>query len=225
MVSSSDIARLRRVSTRSISAENPDGSKAGGARTTTGTGAQAARDLGLGWKVSPSVQIPGGTTHPLATIDQPGTITHIWLTTHRDHWRSLILRAYWDGEDVPAIEVPIGDFFASGWCEFAQVSSEMIAANPNGGFNSYWPMPFRRSARLTVENLGDADATSTTRSPTRSTGTSPTPATCTPGSGAATRWSRGRCTRSSTGSRDTGTTWVPTWPGPPTVPAGGAKVS
>jgi hypothetical protein len=69
-----------------------------------------------------------------------------------------VLRAYWDHADEPAIEVPLGDFFANGWGRFAQVSSSMIAVNPHGGFNSYWPMPFQRHATLTVENMGSADA-------------------------------------------------------------------
>jgi len=153
-----DIAQLRKVATRSISPENFDGAKGGGGRATQGTGANAARDLGLGWKLSPSVIIGSGSTFPMATIDGPGTITHIWLTTVTSNWRTLVLRAYWDHAEEPAIEVPLGDFFANGWARFAQVSSSMIAANPHGGFNSYWPMPFQRHGRLTVENLGDANA-------------------------------------------------------------------
>ncbi len=154
-----DIAQLRNVQTRSISPENFDGSKGGGALATTGTGAAPARDLGVGWKVSPSVDIPAGSTFDLAAIAGAGRITHIWLTTHRDHWRTLVLRAFWDGAAEPAIEVPLGDFFASGWGRFAQVSSAMVAANPNGGFNSYWPMPFGSGALLTLENLSDRVAT------------------------------------------------------------------
>jgi hypothetical protein len=152
------IARLRDVTTRSISPENLDGGKGGGGRASEGTGAYAARDLGPGWKVSPSVIIGAGATLPMAVIDGPGTITHIWLTTGHEHWRTLVLRAYWDHADEPAIEVPLGDFFANGWGRFAQVSSSMIAVNPHGGFNSYWPMPFQRHATLTVENMGSADA-------------------------------------------------------------------
>ena len=154
-----DLARLRDVSSRAITPENPDGARAGGARATEGTGARAARDLGLGWKVSPSVDIAAGTTHLMAGIEGPGTITHLWLTTHPSHWRSLVLRAYWDGADEPAVEVPLGDFFAQGWGVFAQVSSAMVAVNPHGGFNAYWPMPFSSGARLTVENLGAETAT------------------------------------------------------------------
>jgi hypothetical protein len=153
-----DIARLRNVTTRSISAENFDGAKGGGGRATEGIGSNAARDLGVGWKISPSMIISCQSTFPMATIDGPGTITHIWLTTSSTNWRTLVLRAYWDHAEEPAIEVPLGDFFASGWGSFAQVSSSMIVVNPHGGFNSYWPMPFQRHARLTVENLGFTDA-------------------------------------------------------------------
>jgi Protein of unknown function (DUF2961) len=147
-----EVSRLREVETRSISAENPDGSRGGGARATTGTGAEAARDLGIGWKISPSLSIEAGADCELAAISGSGVITHIWLTTQRDQWRTLILRAWWDESDEPAIEVPLGDFFCQGWGRFGQVSSAVIAVNPHGGFNSYWPMPFAESARISIEN-------------------------------------------------------------------------
>ncbi|BDZ51400.1 hypothetical protein GCM10025867_36410 [Frondihabitans sucicola] len=152
-----DIARIRDRRTRSISPENPDGRVGGGGRATEGTGAASARDLGPGWKISPSVDVAPGETLDLANIEGAGRITHIWITTHTDNWRTLILRAYWDGSDDPAVEVPYGDFFCSGWGVFSQVTSQAIAANPHGGFNSYWPMPFRTAARLTLENTSDVD--------------------------------------------------------------------
>lgn len=153
-----DIAALRETETRSISPENPTGERGGGARATDGTGAAAARDLGVGWKVSPSVAIAPHSTYDLAQIAGPGRITHIWLTTHTSNWRRLLLRAYWDGAQEPAVEVPVGDFFGQGWGQFAQVNSAMIAVNPHGGFNSYWPMPFADGAWLTLENLSDDEA-------------------------------------------------------------------
>jgi Protein of unknown function (DUF2961). len=152
-----DVARLRRgTATRSISPENPTGAPGQGGRATEGTGAGPGRELGRGWKISPSIEIGPQTTVDLAGIEGPGRITHVWLTTHPDHWRSLLLRAHWDGDPTPAIEVPVGDFFGQGWGRFAQLSSSMIAVNPRGGFNSYWPMPFRTAARLTLENLSPA---------------------------------------------------------------------
>jgi hypothetical protein len=152
-----DVARLRPgVVTRSISPENPTGARGRGGRATRGTGANAGRELGRGWKISPSIEIGARRGADIASIEGRGRITHIWLTVHPDHWRSLLLRAYWDGDATPAVEVPIGDFFGQGWCRFAQLGSALVAVNPHGGCNSYWPMPFRTGARLRVENLSDA---------------------------------------------------------------------
>jgi hypothetical protein len=149
------MSRLAGRSSRSISPENHTGAKGGGARASEGTGAFAARELGAGWKVSPSIEIAGGETAVLGEITGAGMITHLWLTTHPSHWRSLVLRVHWDGAPTPAIAVPVGDFFCHGWPSFAQVSSVPVAVNPHGGFNSYWEMPFRVGARVTLENVSD----------------------------------------------------------------------
>ena len=147
-----NLFRLSRAKSRSISPENPTGEKGKGGMATEGTGAWAARDLGRGWKISPSVHIEPGQTHTVAEIDGPGAIQHIWMTP-TGHWRFLILRMYWDGEEHPSVEVPLGDFFACGWGQYAQVSSLAVCVNPGSGLNSYWVMPFRRHCRITVENL------------------------------------------------------------------------
>ncbi|HLJ56251.1 MAG TPA: glycoside hydrolase family 172 protein [Chthonomonadaceae bacterium] len=152
-----NVWRLSNAKTRSISAENFTGEKGKAAVATEGTGANAARDLGRGWKVSPSIHIPANSTVTLADIQGPGAIQHIWNTVHPTHWRRLILRVYWDGEATPSIETPLGDFFCNGWCQRCNISSLPIAVNPAGGFNSYWSMPFRKSARITLENLHDED--------------------------------------------------------------------
>jgi hypothetical protein len=151
--------RISPAKTRSISAENFTGEKGKGGMATEGTGAHAARELGQGWKVSPSIRLEARRKFVLAEIEGPGAIQHIWITTHRKHWRQLVLRFFWDDEPHPSVEVPYGDFFCSGWCEFAQINSLPIAVNPHGGMNSYWEMPFRKSARLEIENLSDEDAT------------------------------------------------------------------
>ncbi|MEX1018733.1 MAG: glycoside hydrolase family 172 protein [Litorilinea sp.] len=148
-----NLARLSNAQTRSISAENFDGKKGAGGMATAGTGAVAARELGQGWKVSPSIHIGGLETVTLAEIDGPGAIQHIWLTVHPDHWRRLVIRFYWDDEETPSVETPIGDFFCNGWGERCNITSLAVAVNPAGGFNCYWEMPFRRRARITVENL------------------------------------------------------------------------
>lgn len=119
---------------------------------TEGTGADCARDLGIGWKVSPSVEIAPGEIFTMADIEGPGAIQHIWLTCFPTHWRNMILRMYWDEEEQPSVEVPLGDFFCNGWQERCDVNSQPIAVNPAGGMNSYWLMPFRKHATITIEN-------------------------------------------------------------------------
>ncbi|GHO80889.1 hypothetical protein KSD_86600 [Ktedonobacter sp. SOSP1-85] len=152
-----NLSRLSKAKTRSISAENFTGEKGKGGMATEGTGAASARDLGQGWKVSPSIAIPPRSSVTLAEIEGPGAIQHMWMTTFPGNWRSLVLRAYWDGEENPSIETPYGDFFASGWCEPCQINSLPLAVNSSGGMNSYWEMPFRASARITLENLSERE--------------------------------------------------------------------
>ena len=102
-----NLSRLSRAKTRSISPENFTGEKGKAGMATEGTGARAARDLGQGWKVSPSVRIKPKTVFTLADIAGPGAIQHIWMTP-TGPWRYLILRFYWDGETTPSVEVPGG---------------------------------------------------------------------------------------------------------------------
>ncbi|MGE5598552.1 MAG: glycoside hydrolase family 172 protein [Bacteroidota bacterium] len=150
-----NLARLSGARSRSISAENPTGEKGRGGMATEGTGANCARDLGRGWKISPSVEILPHATLTLAEIEGPGAVKHVWMTCAPEAWRRLVLRFFWDGEEHPSVETPFGDFFCNGWCQRCNISSLPVAVNPAGGMNAYWEMPFRRSARLTVENLGD----------------------------------------------------------------------
>src|SRR5436309_2193976 len=93
-----NLARLSRAQTRSISPENFSGTKGGGGMATEGTGAEAARDLGQGWKVSPSIRIAPGATATLAEIAGAGAIQQIWVTTHYVNLRRLVLRFFWDGD-------------------------------------------------------------------------------------------------------------------------------
>jgi len=151
-----NLSRLSRAKTRSISPENFTGEKGKGGMAIEGTGKQAARELGRGWKISPSVKIKSGETFTLGEINGSGAIQHIWMTP-TGHWRYLILRMYWDGEASPSVEVPVGDFFACGWNQYAQVSSLAVCVNPGSAFNSYWEMPFRKSAKLTIENIGEEE--------------------------------------------------------------------
>ena len=152
------LSRLSKAKTRSICAENPTGEKGKAAMATDGTGAWAARDLGRGWKMSPSIHVASGETITIADIEGPGAIQHMWMTP-TGNWRFTILRIYWDDSEIPSVEAPIGDFFASGWGEFAQLSALPLCVNPGSAFNSYWEMPFRRRARITVTNIADEQMT------------------------------------------------------------------
>ncbi|MDF2439487.1 MAG: hypothetical protein JWN98_471 [Abditibacteriota bacterium] len=149
-----NLSRLSNARSRSISPENFSGEKGQGALATEGTGANCARDLGPGWKISPSVRIEAGQTFTLADIDGPGVIQQIWMTP-TGNFRFSILRIYWDDSEEPAVECPIGDFFACGWNRYAQVSSLAVCVNPGSAFNCYWSMPFRRKCRMTVTNIAD----------------------------------------------------------------------
>ena len=148
----SAISTLSRREFRSISAENPTGEKGRGGMALEGTGKNCARDLGVGWKISPNYELAAGETRVLAEMAGPGILQHWWITTPADVWRDLILRVWWDGEAEPSVEVPLGDFFANGWCERSNVNSQPIAVNPAGGFNSYWPMPFSSLCVVGLQN-------------------------------------------------------------------------
>jgi hypothetical protein len=148
-----NLSRLSKAQTRSISPENFTGAKGQGGMATEGTGSMPARELGQGWKISPSIIIEPHATATLADVHGPGAVQHIWLTVDPGWWRQLVLRMYWDDEETPSVEVPLGDFFCNGWAQRCNVSSLPVAVNPAGGFNSYWELPFRQHARITVENL------------------------------------------------------------------------
>ncbi|MHC4739646.1 MAG: glycoside hydrolase family 172 protein [Planctomycetota bacterium] len=151
-----NLPRLSNAKTRSISPENFSGEKGKGgmARLEEGTASRAARDLGQGWKVNPYVYIGPGETFVLGEIEGSGAIQHIWMTPS-GHWRYNILRIYWDGEKEPSVECPVGDFFACGWGEYAQVTSPAICVNPGSALNCYWEMPFRKSCKITMTNIDE----------------------------------------------------------------------
>lgn len=138
------------VVSRSITAENPEGKP--------GFGGQEASLLGVGRKGRPQITLPKGATTVIADIEGPGVIRHFWCTmaVHTEHQdfvlRNLILRLYWDNEETPSVEVPLGDFFCCGFGATCQVDSLPVVVNPQGGYNSYWEMPFRKHARMTITN-------------------------------------------------------------------------
>lgn len=149
------VARLSNAKSRAINAENPTGEK--------GRGGMAAGSLGRGRKGSPCIpEIAPGETKILADIEGPGIIRHIWMTVtdkisdkNRFVYRDLVLRFFWDGEEKPSVECPLGDFFCCGFGRSYSVNSMPIVVIPRSGFNCYFAMPFKRHARITVENQNE----------------------------------------------------------------------
>jgi hypothetical protein len=168
-----NLSRLSNSKTRSISAENVYGEKGRGGMADVSATPQpevvkigqqwvenfpAARDLGRSWKARPFIRLPKESTATLMDVHGPGVIQHIWITVDNRRFRDLILRIYWDGSDHPSVEVPLGDFFCNGWKTRVSIQALPINVNSNGGFNCYFPMPFRKHARVTIENLSPEDS-------------------------------------------------------------------
>lgn len=162
-----NLYRLSNAKTRSISPENFTGEKGKGGmadpvkdkdKRNIANAAYPARDLGQTWKVNPYIKIAGGEVFTIAEMDGPGAIQHIWMTP-TGNWRSTIIRIYWDGETTPSVEAPVGDFFCMGWGQYAPLSSLAVCVNPGSAFNCYWTMPFRKSCKITMENILDEEMT------------------------------------------------------------------
>jgi hypothetical protein len=102
-------------------------------------------------------KIKPGETRTIAEIEGPGIISHIWITIATDedfHLKKIVLRMYWDGETTPSVEAPIGDFFGLGLGKYVLYESALLSIGSQKALNSYFPMPFRRSARIVVTNEG-----------------------------------------------------------------------
>ena len=100
-----------------------------------------------------------GETKELLLLDGPGALTHVYMTPAASAavLRSAIIRMYWDDETSPSVEVPLGDFFCNGECATRLFTSRFIVVNHGSGtvaYNAYFPMPFRRRARVTLWNGG-----------------------------------------------------------------------
>jgi hypothetical protein len=136
----SDLARVRPGRARRVSSASPD--------------ALSNRD---------NLRVAAGETRVLADIQGPATIDHIWLTFSeaRPNWISaegsanpseMVLRMYWDDAEQPAVEAPLGDFFAAGFGLRAEVKSLPVQVEGGDSYNCYWPMPFFKRGRITLTN-------------------------------------------------------------------------
>jgi hypothetical protein len=103
------------------------------------------------------VAVEPGQAATVLDVHGAGVVTHIWFTINSPdptHLKNLVLRAWWDGEPAPSIEVPVGDFFGLGLGEYFIYQSALLAVAPMKALNAYFQMPFATAARLTLTNEG-----------------------------------------------------------------------
>jgi D-arabinan exo alpha-(1,3)/(1,5)-arabinofuranosidase (non-reducing end) len=103
------------------------------------------------------VRVEPGNAATLLDVSGAGVVTHIWFTINSEdphHLKNLVLRAWWDGESTPSIEVPIGDFYGLGLGEYFTYQSALLAVAPIKALNAYFQMPFATAARITLTNEG-----------------------------------------------------------------------
>ena len=161
-----NLMKISNAQSRSISGENVYGEKGKGGMALWNECQEevkkigqdwlecgAARELGQKWKCRPCIPVNAGKTITLMDVEGPGVIQHMWFTLDQNFYREIVLRVYWDGEAEPSVEVPIGDFFCNPYKTRANILAMPINVNPSGGFNCFFPMPFRKRARVTVENI------------------------------------------------------------------------
>ena len=136
------------LTSRSISFENPTGEP--------GAGGKASSKLGAGRKGAPARDIKPGETVQLCDITGPGTVRHIWITTSGDPavQRECVIRAWWDAQEHPSIECPIGDLFGFAHGKITSYQSAVHSCGPTGGRNLWLAMPFGKRARFTFSNEG-----------------------------------------------------------------------
>ncbi|MBX7247275.1 MAG: DUF2961 domain-containing protein [Candidatus Sumerlaeaceae bacterium] len=117
------------------------------------------------------IKIPAGARATLADIKGAGIVKHIWFTIYSPdelYPSKLVLRAWWDGEDSPSIECPVGDFFGVGHGKTSNfmslplnmVNGGEIAKQNRAAMNCFFPMPFRKGARFEIENQTDQEVIS-----------------------------------------------------------------
>ena len=102
-------------------------------------------------------QVPPGETLTVLDTDGPGEISHLWFTiasAERYHLKRIVMRIYWDGEETPSVEAPIGDFFGLGLGYYVPWQSSVLSVGSEKSLNCFFPMPYQRHARITLTNEG-----------------------------------------------------------------------
>ena len=115
---------------------------------------------------SDNSNVAPGQRKILLDVKGPGVITHIWMTflgPERQNWakngsanhQEMLLRMYWDGAERPAVEAPVGDFFANSFGKRSSVVSLPVVVEDADSYNCFWHMPFRKSARIEIVNQSE----------------------------------------------------------------------
>jgi len=141
------------ITSHAITAENPTGAKGQGGKAMGGR-----KGMPCLWNFKKD------SIYTFAEIEGPGVIRHIWITVLNNEpnpakMRNLILRFYWDDQDTPSVEVPLSDFFGVSHGRTRPLESEFLMIAEGKGFNCYFPMPFKKNARLVIHNESDEDVT------------------------------------------------------------------
>ncbi|MBE3143130.1 MAG: DUF2961 domain-containing protein [Planctomycetes bacterium] len=134
------------VESRSISFENPTGEK--------GKGGMTKSKIGVGRKGLPSKEFRPGQTYTLCDINGPGVIRHIWVTVRKnvETLQGIVIRGYWDGQEQPSIEAPLGAFFGIMHGKVGAHQSAVHSVNSDAGMNIWLEMPFAKQAKITLTN-------------------------------------------------------------------------
>jgi hypothetical protein len=90
----------------------------------------------------------------IADIKGPATITMIHFALPASQFaqppkrlnRDVLIKIYWDGEKEPSVDCPLVDFFCDPAGTRDEVNSMLV--NKRRGWNAYFPMPFRQSAKI-----------------------------------------------------------------------------
>ncbi|MEK6794077.1 MAG: glycoside hydrolase family 172 protein [Spirochaetota bacterium] len=141
MIAAPEIFRFRKVESRSITAGNPTGAKAGRLPE---------------WRHS--IDLQPHEKKRIAEVDGPGTVRGIWMTIGNrspESLRSLILRIYWDGAESPSVEAPFGDFFGAAHGRMGHYSTPCLGISEGKGFWCFFPMPFKKRFILEFDNDQD----------------------------------------------------------------------
>ncbi len=131
---------------RSISFENPTGE--------TGSAGKASSNLGAGRKGAPARDMKPGESVQLCDIAGPGTIRHIWVTCNHkpEDLRSFVIRVWYDDQEHPSVECPLGDFFGMAHGKVMPYHSAVHSVGPSAGMNLWLPMPFAKRVKITCTN-------------------------------------------------------------------------